>query len=170
MKRTRRTNDVDTSQINPYAGPLQNSKARREARRERPKSPHYVPPSPPSGTSHLDNGGSRTPESALDGAEDSTLLRDPHSTHTPAERLPAPPAPIAVHPTTALSAEDALSYAMTSQYWAGYWMGVSQAIRDTTTQTISTEPPIAARLDDSAPKTNIIRTAHQFAARKQLKR
>jgi len=32
-----------------------------------------------------------------------------------------------VQPTTDVSAFDAMGYAMTAQYWAGYWMGVSQA-------------------------------------------
>jgi hypothetical protein len=36
---------------------------------------------------------------------------------------------MSIAPTTAVSAADALSYAMNSQYWAGYWMGVSQAVQ-----------------------------------------
>ena len=50
-----------------------------------------------------------------------------------AASAPAPgPAPIAapsfgVQDTSSTSIPEALSYAMTAQYWAGYWMGVAQA-------------------------------------------
>jgi hypothetical protein len=52
---------------------------------------------------------------------------------------------------------------MTSQYWAGYWMGVSQAMRSLPNHD-DTPAPYAP------PEPTIIRTTHQYAPRKQLKR
>lgn len=41
---------------------------------------------------------------------------------------PAPPS-VGVSAVDGISEQDATAFAMSSQYWAGYWMGVAQSMR-----------------------------------------
>jgi len=80
---------------------------------------------------------------------------------------PPPPAPISVTPTNHVSAADAVTYAMTAQYWAGYWMGVSQAL-----QTADRRAPVAEMPEEQAGHqavrdsgSNVVKTKHQVLKR-----
>lgn len=65
---------------------------------------------------------------ALDGTPRKETATDAHpSAHLPVQSPPIPPA-IGTRQPVGISAQDAISYAMTSQYWAGYWMGVAQTL------------------------------------------
>ena len=68
---------------------------------------------------------------------------------------------LAVQPTGQVSPNDALSYAMTAQYWAGYWMGVAQAksqpapLRDDPLSATQIVPPTTSA-------SNVFVTRQQF--------
>ncbi|WWC86463.1 uncharacterized protein L201_001340 [Kwoniella dendrophila CBS 6074] len=52
---------------------------------------------------------------------------------------------LGIYPTNQINKEEALGYAMTAQYWAGYWMGVAQA---------QFQPQIQNRRNTRVPKQN----------------
>lgn len=85
------------------------------------------------------------------------------------QQYPPPPAPISIAPITAVSAADALSYAMTSQYWAGYWMGVSQAIQHGDKEEPAMSDPSdqlePAKASDPSLRSNVVVTKHRVLRR-----
>jgi len=74
---------------------------------------------------------------------------------------------IGVQATVGISADDALVYAMTAQYWAGYWMGVSQS------KSSSSISPQAAQMADpvlTAPGVPAGGSSNVFVTRQQFYR
>ncbi|WVR06087.1 hypothetical protein IAU60_003115 [Kwoniella sp. DSM 27419] len=129
---------------NPYAGPVKRSE-------KRAASPSYQPPSPGAG-SFADAVGAEDAEEEEDYDEEAEWgeadwqVEDYYPDH---EDDPAgededegghnhpmdasyggygPGLPgVGVQPAQHVSREEAIGYAMSAQYWAGYWMGVAQA-------------------------------------------
>ena len=146
----------DNRPTNPYSTATNTS-----ASTAGPASPQYSPPSP-------------SPPAAADEMILSPRLNDPgfesEQARIPvsdAMCYPPPPAPISVTPTNHVSAADAVTYAMTAQYWAGYWMGVSQAL-----QTVDRRAPAAEMPEDQAghqavrdSRSNVVKTKHQVLKR-----
>ena len=100
------------STTNPYTLAV-----RQPARPDRGASPHYAPASP-------------NPQStALDPVQDPLLYDNIDRAQAEPQsngRFPAPPN-AGLCDVGGISEDDATSYAMASQYWAGYWMGVAQS-------------------------------------------
>lgn len=99
-------------------------------------SPRYAPPSPAGSVPERYASPTHAP-----------IEPNIHQDAVRHDNQPAPPPPIGVHPTHTVSATDALGYAMASQYWAGYWMGIAQA------QT-GTSSPGAVAITSTDPSTN----------------
>ena len=129
---------AETAATNPYDPITYNTSPR--AHFTSPPSPSYVPPSPGA------EGQDEQDEDGDEGWYDESYALSHNGPHMddpgPEASLAGPsvtagstlnamgvyPAPsIAVQPTTEANTFEAMSYAMTAQYWAGYWMGVAQA-------------------------------------------
>ena len=127
-----------------------------------PASPQYSPPSPESGDASSTGQSSVPPVTRLGEPNHSVNVPPiPAAPGSAIHHYPPPPAPISVAPTTAVSAADALSYAMTSQYWAGYWMGVSQAVQQQESggpAAISgpADHPDPLQPSDPSPRSNVV--------------
>ena len=116
-----------------------------------PASPQYSPPSPNSpGRSHADRSTSASLPILHEAESEDEVTAMADATASAVQQYPSPPAPMSIAPTTAVSATDALSYAMTSQYWAGYWMGVSQALQHADDRSpANVRPTIDQEMDNS---------------------
>ena len=82
-----------------------------------------------------------------------------------------------VQPTGHVTAEDALGYAMTAQYWAGYWLGVSRAksSADTDHNSRSVEARNGQDLEKAGRASNVFvdpagRASNVFVTRQQYHR
>jgi hypothetical protein len=133
-----------------------------------PTSPRYSPPSPESAESHDAGASHMSPRPPINGSPTEELSPIPATTGS-ATQYPQPPVPISVAPISAVSSADALSYAMTSQYWAGYWMGVSQAIQHADNQRPAV-PDSRVRPDDQqttdpSPRSNVMVSKHRVLKR-----
>lgn len=102
-----------TTSNNPYAAAVGYP-----ARSDGGASPHYAPASPIAPDASL-----VLPEHRIPLDLDSSATVD-----QPAVHPPAPPS-VGVSPVEDISEQQAMAYAMSSQYWAGYWMGVAQSMR-----------------------------------------
>jgi hypothetical protein len=94
----------------------------------------------------------------------------PAASGSAVQHYPPPPAPISVAPTTDVSSADALSYAMTSQYWAGYWMGVSQAVQQQESGRSAVDQAPAGQLytpqsSDPSSRSNVVVSKHRVLKR-----
>lgn len=136
-----------------------------------PASPQYSPPSPESAeTSSAGRSGIPSSPRLGDRNHGANVSPIPAASGSAIQHYPPPPAPISIAPTTAVSAADALSYAMTSQYWAGYWMGVSQAVQQ---QEIGRSPAVSGPADhpdspqssDPSPRANAVVSKHRVLKR-----
>ena len=114
-------------------------------RDNRGTSPHYQPASP-------------NPREEL-------LPRDPVD-HGPerveVETNPHVPANTGVCPIEGVSEEDATSFAMTSQYWAGYWTGVAQSMRHSRNSEHARENPNSTTQAASSPNPRVVLTRRDF--------
>ena len=157
--------------VNPYDPGLSASQAGPSTTRPGRSSPTYNPPSPPAEGGELDpqaqpangydwNGddwaGAATADPAASGSQG--LIGGPAG-QTP---------DYGVENTAGISAEAAMGYAMTAQYWAGYWMGVAQARSHP-----APPPPIQgpSGANGGSEQPNIIVTRKQFGVvKKNLRR
>ena len=135
---------------NPYA-PQHPQPTEQSISNDRRQSPSYAPGSPTGQSKAPDwsrSNGHTTVHDNTNGGTDGgpyDLANDYDQpvavTAHPASAAAVPPTTnpsslFAVQPTDQISADDALSYAMTAQYWAGYWMGVSRAKTSTSTSNV----------------------------------
>ncbi|KAK4687676.1 hypothetical protein P7C73_g2445, partial [Tremellales sp. Uapishka_1] len=71
------------------------------------------------------------------------------------------PTPSSSWAGAAASRDDALTYALNAQYWAGYWMGVAKTV-----STINTQPPAAVETREMEERgvtaSNVVITRQQF--------
>ena len=136
-----------------------------------PASPQYSPPSPESAeTSSTSQSGISSMPRLGDRNHGVNASPIPAASGSAVPHYPPPPAPISIAPTTAVSAADALSYAMTSQYWAGYWMGVSQAVQQqeigiTPVVQSSADHPDLPRSSDPSALSNVVVSKHRVLKR-----
>lgn len=104
---------------NPYADAAAVPVAYSDAH-ARDASPTYAPASP------MAQGSSLRRQTLADDLDCNDSGESNHNAQ-PLSAHPPPPLRLGIHKVTGVSAQDAIAYAMTSQYWAGYWMGVAQA-------------------------------------------
>jgi hypothetical protein len=126
---------AETAATNPYDPIAYNTSPR--AHFTSPPSPSYVPPSPGAGAEDEedDNGdegwydesyalSQNAPQYDPSGSSAAYAGPSGNSSSNAMGVYPAPS--IGVQPATEVNTFEAMSYAMTAQYWAGYWMGVAQ--------------------------------------------
>nr|XP_031858063.1 uncharacterized protein CI109_006505 [Kwoniella shandongensis]KAA5525135.1 hypothetical protein CI109_006505 [Kwoniella shandongensis] len=90
---------------------------------------------------------------------------------------------LSVQPSSNVSRDDALGYAMTAQYWAGYWMGIAQARGESSaqptqsqshSQAAAVEPTTTATterdINESARGANVFVTKKQHSKINGLRR
>lgn len=136
-----------------------------------PASPQYTPPSPESAeTSSTDPTYAPPMPRMGDRNHVPNESPIPAASGSAVQHYPPPPAPMSVVPTTAVSAADALSYAMTSQYWAGYWMGVSQAVQQqemgrSAAVSSPADHPDLPQSSDPPPRSNVVLSKHRVLKR-----
>ena len=151
-KRSKKENGRPTQHngksTNPYTSYSSSRPNGTEASRPRRTSPTYAPQSPPQ------NPALVQPQEQWDHPEEwydqSYDLEDIHDATGPSHPRPSTSAvpldhqavslahaapSLSVQPTSGIDRDTALGYAMSAQYWAGYWMGVAQA-RDHNTQVV----------------------------------
>jgi hypothetical protein len=171
-KRPKKRDHHSTSSDHVISNPHTSAAAVINQAEQTPASPQYSPPSPDSaGSSDADL--SRIPFSAHINDEDRgegpsvSMLRP---SEPALKQYPPPPAPISIAPTATVTAGDALSYAMTAQYWAGYWMGVSQALQHTgapkpTDDADPSDHPNHRQSSDSSTLSNVVVSKHRVLKR-----
>lgn len=162
---------------NPYAGPVAKRFSRKSQRAE---SPAYAPPSL-SHSEDRDRPDDRDEEAQNeDGNEEEVVDWDGFIDETgdttsgyavPESNQNHNLAGFSTLSSTSASAatyEDAIAYAMSAQYAAGYWLGVahSKSVSASVTKVPTTPPQtrIARRRDRPEPSTNVIRTRQEFPA------
>lgn len=141
---------------NPYATAISHP-----ARPGRGSSPHYSPASPIVREASL-----RPPEGSTDIDLDYPATRNPPAVHPP-----APPS-VGLSAVEGISEHDATAYAMSSQYWAGYWMGVAQSMRHRRNDELGqgARPPSVAAIPEAESRIMITRRDFGNGPREGLRR
>ncbi|ORY23348.1 hypothetical protein BCR39DRAFT_590986 [Naematelia encephala] len=171
-KKPRRENKKSRHQAidpsNPYTNGGSSSRynSNREHQQQRGPSPTYAPlsptmgpASPPWAANGNENENEVGDEQDIQYGETGMDDEEEEDIQEPAT-YPAGPN-YGVQPTGNVSADEAFSYAMTAQYWAGYWMGVAQT-KSKPTGTSTTRVAKFAEGEGSGGPTNVLRTRRQF--------
>jgi len=98
-------------------------------------SPSFAPGSPVAGSAQQDralhsNGTTHSDNNDEMGYDDSFRLSEigpPEVTNQAVHPRPGNTPTTYIQSTANVTTEEALSHAMTAQYWSGYWMGVAQS-------------------------------------------
>ncbi|WVQ61947.1 uncharacterized protein L199_000080 [Kwoniella botswanensis] len=146
-RKTKRTNMYDTNIPNPYLPSTSISTDPSHSQSARKGSPTYNPGSPTSRPIQELNTDSDSESDSEEDFYDEEEVEDEEYDEDAEWNLPTQhqqqqygsgydqlfPS-LGVYPPGGINREEALGYAMTAQYWAGYWMGVAQSQNQSVSQ------------------------------------